>query len=268
MRSPHAVAQFSSRVALSTAVRLEVAKTRRLWIWPVAAALVVVGLGLSLPMSRSARAALTAPGDPWPQLLLSTSMAAALVSPVLTAVLASRLTEVEHTGGGWMMAAATGLTPGRLCRAKAVALSGVLAVAVTVQVGAEVLVARLLGASTDLSVPHWLGYSLLLVAVDVVSCAWHVLLAARVENQIVTVGVGFLGSFVALFSLLMPPALTRVVPWGYWALITPARQSGSGADGSLVATYSTPPLGWVIGFLVLTTAGFLAVTTRLDRIER
>lgn len=254
-------------VPATTAVRLELAKARRLRLPLIAAALLLVALGLSVPVGSSARAALTGPADPWPQLLLGTSMAAALVSPLLTAVLASRLTDVEHVGGGWTMAAASGLTPGRLCRAKTLALCVPLAAVVAVQVGGVILASRALGATAPVSAAHWCGYALALLAVDVVSCGWHVLLAARVENQIVTVGVGFLGSFVSLFCLLMPPWLCRLVPWGYWALITPAAQDGEAAGATSVA-YTTPPAGWVLAFLVIATAGLLALTARLDRIER
>lgn len=130
-----------------------------------------------------------------------------------------------------------------------------------------ILASRALGATAPVSAAHWCGYALALLAVDVVSCGWHVLLAARVENQIVTVGVGFLGSFVSLFCLLMPPWLCRLVPWGYWALITPAAQDGEAAGATSVA-YTTPPAGWVLAFLVIATAGLLALTARLDRIER
>ena len=254
-------------VTAPTAVRLELAKARRLRMPLIAGALLLVALGLSVPIGASARAALTGPADPWPQLLLRTSMAAALMSPLLTAVLASRLTDVEHTGGGWTMAAASGLTPGRLCRAKTLALCVPLAAVVAVQVGGVILASRALGATAPVSAAHWAGYAIALLAVDAVSCGWHVLLAARVENQIVTVGVGFLGSFASLFCLLMPPWLCRLVPWGYWALITPAAQDG-GAGGAASVAYTTPPVVWVMGFLIIATAGLLAVTVRLDRIER
>lgn len=267
--APRTTAGPGRAVPAATAVGLELAKARRLRLPLIAAALVLVALGLSLPIGSSARAALTGPDDPWPQLLLGTSIAAALVSPLLTAVLASRLTDVEHTGGGWTMAAASGLAPGRLCRAKTIALVGPLTAVVALQVGGVLLASRALGATAPVSAAHWGGYAACLLAVDTVSCGWHVLLAARVENQIVTVGVGFLGSFISLFCLLMPPWLCRLVPWGYWALITPAAQDGAGTrGGAVLASYTTPPVGWVLGFLILAGAALVAFTARLDRIER
>ncbi|MCL3791699.1 ABC transporter permease [Actinomyces sp. 186855] len=253
----------------ATAVRLEVAKTRRLRLWPVALALLGVCLALSLPVSASARDHLAnAVRDPWPDRLLTVSMSAALVSPLLVSVLASRLVDVEHTGGGWNLSATMGLTPGRLCRAKLTALAGVLAPVVVLQVALPVVAGRLVGATWALDTAPWLAYGLSLFVLDVVACGLHLLLAALVDNQIICVGVGFLGSFISLFALLMPPWLTHLVPWGYWAAITPAVTVGDLDDGAFQVVYTSPDWPWVIGFLLLAATTFAAATARLDRIER
>ncbi|MCI7456309.1 ABC transporter permease [Actinomyces urogenitalis] len=248
-----------------TALRLEVAKMRRLRLAPVALILASVSVALSLPVSAAQRAALSDTAqDPWPHLLLAISMAVALVSPILTAVLASRLVDVEHTGGGWNLAAASGLSPGSLCRAKVAALTLVIAPVSACQVGLPALAACQLGAVGSPRPSAWSGYLLSLLALDLAWCALHVLLATWVDNQIICVGAGFLGSFVSLFCLLAPPWAVRLLPWGYWAMVTPVQQSGE--DG--VTAYASVDWPWVAGFLVLVAAVFLAATARLNRIER
>ena len=82
---------------------------------------------------------------PWAALLLTYTMMAAMTSPILMSVLASRQTDIEHSGAGWTLAATAGVTPGSLCRAKLATLSLVLLPAVALQtlmvVGAGVLAA-------------------------------------------------------------------------------------------------------------------------------
>ncbi|WP_167202684.1 ABC transporter permease [Actinomyces respiraculi] len=258
-----------TRLSWTTAVRLEVAKMRRLRLWPLSLALLGVSLALSLPLSASARDdLLNTVTDPWPSQLLLVSMTAALVSPLLVSVLASRLVDVEHTGGGWNLSATMGLTPGRLCRAKLTALAGVLAPVVGLQVAVPVLAGQMLGATWALDLAPWLTYAVSLFVLDVVACGLYLLLAALVDNQIICVGVGFLGSFISLFALLMPPWLAHVVPWGYWAAITPTATSGDLSDGTYQVIYQDPSWPWVIGFLLLAAAIFAVATARLDRIER
>ncbi|MGK2349536.1 ABC transporter permease [Actinomyces sp. W5033] len=253
----------------ATAVRLEVAKMRRLRLWPIALVLLAAAVALSLPMSASSRDSLVhATTDPWPAQLLSVSMSAALLSPLLVSVLASRLVDVEHTGGGWNMSATMGLTPGRLCRTKLTALAGALALIVPLQVMVPVLAGRLLGATWALEAVPWAAYTLGLLLLDVVACGLYLLVAALVDNQIICVGLGFLGSFIALFSLLMPPWAARLVPWGYWALITPTSASGDIRAHTYRVVYASPSWPWILGFLLLGAAVFAVVTARLDRIEK
>ena len=104
------------------------------------------------------------------------------------------------------------------------------------------------------------------IIVDLALCAFHVWLAAVVENQLVGVGVGLIGSFIGVYMLLAPAPVARLVPWGYYAVITPAKVSM--VDGHGVHEYVQVPMGWIVGFLVLTAAVFTVATRRLDRIER
>ena len=97
---------------------------------------------------------------------------------------------------------------------------------------------------------------------DLALCAFHVWLAAVVENQLIGVGVGLIGSFIGVYMLLAPASVARLVPWGYYAVISCARMEGA------TARYTAPAPGWVAGFLVLSAVLFAVATRRLDRIER
>ncbi|AYD90168.1 ABC transporter permease [Actinomyces lilanjuaniae] len=246
-------------------IMLELRKTRRLRTRPLLASLVVAVAALSCLslFAGSTRDSLDDPqARPWAALLLTYTFMAAMTSPLLTAVLASRQTDIEHSGQGWVLAATAGHTPGTLCRAKLVTLALLLLPAVAVQSGLVVAVGVLAGIRVPLDTGSWAGYTLLLYLLDVAFCALHIWLAARVDNQLVSVGVGTLGSFLAVFSLLMPSAVSRLIPWGYYAVISHAGQEGDRVS------YVSAPYGWVAGFLVLVAVVFTVVTRRLDRVER
>ncbi|BDA64105.1 ABC transporter permease [Actinomyces capricornis] len=250
-------------------VRIEIAKMRRLRTLPVALALVgaIVAMSSAGLFSSSARAGFTDPTAlPWAGLLLNTAFTNAMIGPVMVAVLASRQTEIEHSGAGWNLAATAGLTPGALCRVKVAALGLVLIPAVLAQSAALVAVGRAVGISVPLDAGQWAVYTLMLIGVDMAMCAFHVWLAAVVDNQLVGVGAGLLGGFVASFMLLAPPWLARLLPWGYYAVITNARFVQDGERFGVV--YSPAPLGWVVGFLALAALAFTIATRRLDRLER
>ena len=243
---------------------LELAKMRRLRTVPVAAAVVAATVVLSgINLMSADRATFTRPGSHmWEQLLLGYTLMAAITGPVLASVLASRQTDIEHSGAGWTLFATAGRTPGALCRAKLAALAVVVVPAVLVQSLALVAWARLSGVGVPLDAGPWALYTVELMAVDLALCAFHVWLAAVVENQLIGVGVGLIGSFIGVYMLLAPASVARLVPWGYYAVISCARMEGA------TARYTAPAPGWVAGFLVLSAVLFAVATRRLDRIER
>lgn len=248
------------------ALRLEFHKMRRLRTAPITAAMVVAVAALSVAFGLYAGGAQQTLDDPsahpWEGLLLSYTTMAAMTSPILAAVLASRQTDIEHTGSGWILAATAGRPSGALCRAKLAVLAIVLLPAVAVQTLLVLVAGVLVGIIVPLDMSPWLGYSLLLFLVDAAFCALHIWLAASVENQLVSVGVGMLGAFLAVFSLLIPADVGRLIPWGYYAVISHASQIGGDA------AYVVPPYGWVAGFLILVGVVFAVATRRLDRAER
>ncbi|SHE24580.1 Hypothetical protein ACGLYG10_0786 [Actinomyces glycerinitolerans] len=246
------------------AVRMELAKLRRLRTTPIVTVLGVTAVAFAAPLSASSRAGLNDPAaHPWEGILLQYALINALFSPILVAVLASRLTDIEHASGGWYLSATAGLTPGRLCRAKFATLALVLVPTLALQTLALILAACTAGATVPLPIGIWAGYTALLIGVDLAMCALHVLLAAVLDNQLACVGLGLVGAFIGVYMFLAPAWLARLLPWGYWAMICPISQVGTGD-----VMVARPPLGWIAGFLGLAAACFYAITSRLDRIER
>ena len=259
----------SARPGFLRSVGVEILKMRRLRVLLITVLLVIASVAMSSTnlFSQSAIRFLDDPAaKPWAMLLLDTAFVNAMTGAVFTAVLASRQTDIEHSGAGWNLAATSGLTPGALCRVKLAALTLVIVPTVVLQNSVLIIVARVMGLSLPLDVGPWVAYTLLLALVNIAMCAYHLWLATVVENQLVVMSVGLLGGFIGVYMLLAPPSLARLLPWGYYAVISPVKMSM--VDGHAVIEYITAPMLWVIGFLALTALLFTAATRRLDRIER
>lgn len=250
---------------MKRAVALEFLKMRRLRVILIALVLIVAVAALSSAslFSGSTREAFSGPtAVPWATLLLTYTFMAAMTSPILAAVLASRQTDIENTGSGWTLASTAGYTPGMLCRAKLAALAVILFPTVTLQTLLVIGAGTLAGIRVPVDIAPWVGYTVGLLLVDIAFCALHIWLAAKVENQLISVGIGMLGAFIGVFALLMPGWLTRLIPWGYFAMISQVTTSGRDV------VYSAPAYGWITGFLIIVGIAFVVATRRLDRIER
>lgn len=250
---------------MGQAVGLELAKMRRLRAVPILVAVTAATTALSAStlFSASARAQWADPAsDLWASLLLSCAMmAGALTGPLTAAIMAGHLTDIEHSGSGWNLAAGVGLTPGRLLRAKVAALALLVVPAILVQ---NLLLVGLGTAVLAAPVPvgAWAGWTVSLVVLQMIMIAGHAWLSAIVPNQLVSMTVGLLGGFVGVYMLLAPPWLARLVlPWGYYAVMSPAGI----VDGQTVLVRP----GWILLGLLAAAAAllFATATARLDRIE-
>lgn len=241
-------------------MRIEFAKMRRLRVGVIASLLVVVVVALSL-FTAFASPALD-PADPgaWNVLLAGMSLAIPLASPLLVSVLASRQVDMEHTGGGWTLTATSGYTAGHICRAKLAALSVVVAAATCIASALVMGAGRLLvGITVPPPLPQWLGFTACVMLVNLAVLALQVVVSARVENQLVALGVGVLGTLVAVFSQGIPAALAHATPWGYYALSRAADYVGSEIV-ALPLAYPSVLILWAV-----VTVLFLGVTARFDR---
>lgn len=244
------------------AVVNEFAKMKHLRVGVIGVALVVAVTGMSLfsavvnpdfdPDSTSA----------WNALLAGMSLGVPLASPLLLAVLVSRHVDIEHTGNGWLLQATAGITPGSLCRAKFTAL-GIVVLAITLAQNLLVfLTGKLLaGITAPLPTAHWAGFAVCILAVNLVVLALHVVISATVENQLVALGVGVLGTLPAVLSQGLPVAMAHLTPWGYYALARAADYQGE-AIVPLPLSYPS-----IAALVVVAAALFWIITDRFDRQE-
>lgn len=236
-------------------LRTELAKMRRLRILPLVALLPLVITGMGLYASVLSPDFDPATSAAWDALLLGLGSGPSLAAPLLLALLASRLVDVEHQGGGWLLGATSGVSAGRLCRAKLLAL-GILVAGATV--GTSLLfvgIGILAGARTPWPAGRWLTLTLCLLAVNLVLLAVHVILAARIENQLVGIGVGLLGTVIALTASAFPSWVVHLTPWGYYHLSAAAGY----VDAELVPV---APSVLSVAALCLVAAAAVTLSTR------
>lgn len=239
----------------------EFAKLRHLRIWLIAAALGLGQLVLTVLSTLSSAAFADPSTRTWNLPLAGLSLAVPLLSPLLLAVVASRMVEPEHHGNGWLLNQGTGTTPGSLCRAKLIAGAAVIG---AVQVVTN-LTLLLLGhaAGIDEPVPGrtWLGFAAAGLLINLVVFALQLLISAKVENQLVPLGIGALGTVVAVFASGVPGWLAQLTPWGHYARIAAAGYR----DGQL--TGLEPSFTGVAVLGCVAVALFTIITARFDRQE-
>lgn len=256
--------ESGAKQPLGTLVVNEFAKMRHLkvLVLPLIMLVGVTGLTLFRALASGAFSA-DSPGDgfPWKLMLASMSFAITMIYPIFLSVMASRLVEVEHRGNGWLLSAGTGATPGQLCRAKLIAL-GIPVLAATVSQSALIAgLSFVAGVEDPFPAGLWIAYTVSVAAINLVVLATHLLISAVIENQLVCLGIGVAGLFLAVFGSAFPPAFSHLTPWGYYALATPADYVG------MELVYFDMPVLSLIALTVIGAGAFLAITARFDHQE-
>ena len=100
-----------------------------------------------------------------------------------------------------------------------------------------------------------------MVVINLVVLAFHLLLSARIENQLVCLGVGVVGVFIGVFGSAFPDWLLYLTPWGYYPLAMPTDFVG------MELVYLDLPYLSILALAVVGGSLFLFITGRFDRQE-
>ncbi|OZD84705.1 ABC transporter permease [Rhodococcus sp. 05-339-2] len=244
-----------------TTVRNEFAKLRHLHIGAIAALLVAAIVGLTFVGALTAATSNDSTAVSWALPLAGLSLAVPIASPLLIAVMASRTVEVEHQSNGWLLNQTTGADRGALVRAKLVSTGLVVGGATVAASAAGVFLGTAIGVTQPLPAGLWLGYTAAAVTVNIVILALHLLISARVDNQLVALGIGIVGTVIAICASGFPSWAAHLTPWGYYS-------SASAADyrGEQVVTLN-PSYVSIVALGVVGAVLFWLMTVRLDRQE-
>ena len=155
----------------------------------------------------------------WMVLLYNLALVDAIVLPLSVATLASRSCELEHKGSTWKLLE-TLAAPGRIYGAKLGWDALVLGVLLAIRSGVFLALGVALGFSGGVPWGRFGLFTLISWAVSMMVYALQQGLSLYFANQAAALVCGISGSFLGILSMLFPPALIRLVPWGYYGLLS------------------------------------------------
>lgn len=241
---------------MRSAFSLEVRKCRhrKIWVMPM----VILCFQLLWTLWTTGRMKGDNLKDGWAFVIIGTQILNCLTMPVLAAVTASRVWDMEHKGQTLKLLKT--LTPAsRIFHGK---LSyGYLWMLICSLLQTLVITAAGILQGFYGPVPYEeLGYAFLVcAAVNLIIYLFYQILAMEFVNQLIPLTAGLLGAFVGFLSNLFPKSLGLLIPWGYYSRLSSVLTSYD--LEAVTAHYTFIPIPWqdwiplVLLFAVLYPAG-------------
>lgn len=222
------------------ALEMELYKTRRKRLWLVVGALIAVQIAWSLWGIRRMDAHDLQEG--WLFTLYQFPLLNSILLPVIAAVIASRLSDMEHKGQTLKLIET--LQPaGRLFNAKFITGCLYLLAATLLQIAIILATGFTCGFVGNPPLRLFAGYLLFSMAVGASILLLQQVLSLLFANQMVSLAVGLIGSFFGLFSMYFPPNLAKVAVWGYYGVLMFIRMDWNPA--TRVTHFYEVPVDWV-----------------------
>lgn len=202
---------------MTQALKLEFKKARRRKIWVIVAAMTLVEIMWTLWGTSRMDEHELAQG--WEFFLLQYPVINSIIMPVMAAVVASRICDVEHKGQTFRLLE-TMMPTEKIFDAKFLFGHLYMTATVMVQIISMVFVGCLKGFTGNLPVDKLVYYLLFTGMVNMTLLLFQQILSLQFPNQMVSLSAGLLGGLMAIFLFYLPKIFSNFFFWGYYAVLT------------------------------------------------
>ncbi|MEA5049457.1 MAG: ABC transporter permease [Eubacteriales bacterium] len=233
-------------------IALEFYKTRRRRVWVIIAAMIFVQMLWSVWGVGRMDAHDLSQG--WMFFLYKLPLLNSIMMPVIAAVVASRLSDIEHKGQTFKLLN-TVMPAGRLFDAKFICGALYLLAAVLLQIAVMVVIGCVVGFEGNPPVGKLFLYLLFTMAATLTILLLQQALSLLFANQMIALSVGLIGGLAGLFIMFFPQGLERFLLWGYYGVLMLVGMDWDA--GTRIMNLHYMPVDW--GGLVALTILFCAL---------
>ena len=188
----------------------------------------------------------------------------AILMPIVTALLASRLWDVEVKGNTTKLLY-TLQSRRSLFVGKALLGTGEVLLIALLEMAAAVALGRVQRYTEAFPTVPFLYTGICTLAVDVMLFFAELLLMLKFDNPLPALCIGIVGALVGLLSAFMPAFVSYFVPWGYFIPLC-CYEVAHWDQATHTVIYGLRPYNWgLLAFTLVLTAVLFAVVWRMMR---
>ncbi|WP_341347175.1 ABC transporter permease [Paenibacillus sp. FSL H3-0469] len=247
---------------MTRALFLEYYKLRRRKVWAMMTLFLAAELGwaamsISISISRSADNAA------WEALIFSLSSMNGLFLPILSAIVVSRICDMEHKGDTWKMLMTTSVGRQAVYAAKFVCAGSLILYGILAQVVFIAGFGMFHRLSEPLPADLLLQFTAGTLIASLLIIAMQQWISLAVKNQAFALCLGMLGGFLGTTASLFPAAVRQLVVWSYYLDLSPVTYLYQASAGSYIT--GTIPVLQCITALFITLLLYMGGNAHISR---
>jgi hypothetical protein len=236
---------------------LEFYKIRRRKIWVIILVLLGVQCLWGLWGFRNMDAKKLSQG--YMQCLYHFSVFNTIMMPMIAAITASRICDLEHKGQTFKLLL-TVMPAGTLYDTKFICASMHMAAVGAAQTTFIIVLGKAAGFTEPFPPGFLTYYFIMTTMVTVAILALQQAFSLLFANQMIPFVIGITGSFAGLFSLFLPQGIQRMILWSYYGVLTPVKMNWDGQ--SRIADLQYIPVDWSSFWLLIGLFAVIYLTGR------
>ena len=187
----------------------------------------------------------------WMALFYNISTLNCIVMPILIAVTASKLVDIEHKGNTLKLLKT--LEGGcRLFNSKFIC-GILLMIFTTIIQGISMIALACINGYTSVPYGYFIYFILYTLLINVTLFLLQMILSFQFVNQMIALVISIAGSFLELFSLFFGGIISKIIFWGYYALLSPVRMDWNASSRAVNYYWAPIPLSGIITIILLLT---------------
>ncbi len=210
---------------------------RMIWLPPLLMLAAQMAWGLWSYIDMDARAL----SQGWADMLYTFPLLNAMMTPVVAAVMASRIADIEHKGQTLKLLYTVQRT-GTLFDAKFICAAAYMTAFVALQFATMVAFGMLRGFVGAPPWQHLLEYGIGTWGVTLTIMLMQLVLSMLIPNQMIGMIIGLIGALLGLFSMFLPPIFQKMFIWAYYAVLYNTAMDWN--EATQIATYYYVDFDW------------------------
>lgn len=169
----------------------------------------------------------------WMRLIYNFSTVNYIVMPILVAIVASKIVDIEHKGNTFKLLN-TFQGSRNLFNSKFICGITIILGAMFIET-VSILFISLINGYGNIPFSHFIYFLFYTTLINIVLLLIQIMLSFQFANQMIAFVVAISGSFLGLFSLFFGGILSKFILWGYYGFLSPVSLEWD--EVSKIATY-------------------------------